>query len=48
MNKVMRLVESHLKMEQVVKGFMLNLDYDYKNPSLAGQSLDMILYLVAP
>ena len=33
-NKVMRLVESHMKMEQVVKGSMVNLDYDSKNSSL--------------
>ena len=34
MNKVMRLVESHMKMEQVVKCSMVNLDYDSKNSSL--------------
>ena len=48
MNKVLRLVESGMNLEEVVKTFMVNLDYDTKNSSVAGQSLDMILRLVAP
>ena len=48
MNKVMRLVEADMKTEQVLKGFMVDLDVDSKNSSLAGQSLDMCLKLVAP
>ena len=48
MNKVMRNVESGMKMEEVVKSFMVDLDYDTKNSSIAGQALDMMLRLVAP
>ena len=48
MNKVLRLVESGMHLEEVVKTFMVDLDYDTKNSSVAGQSLDMILRLVAP
>ena len=48
MNKVMRYVESGMKMEEVVKFFMVDLDYDTKNSSIAGQALDMVLCLVAP
>ena len=48
MNKVMRTIESDMHLEEVVKGFMVNLDYDTKNSSVAGQSLDMMLRLVAP
>ena len=48
MNKVLRLVESGMHLEEVVKTFMVDLDCDTKNSSVAGQSLDMILRLVAP
>ena len=48
MNKVMRNVESGMKMEEVVKSFMVDLDYDIKNSSISGQALDMMLRLVAP
>ena len=48
MNKVMRYVEGGMKMEEVVKSFMVDLDYDTKNSSIAGQSLDMMLGFVAP
>lgn len=48
MNKVLRLVESGMHLEEVVKTFLVDLDYDTKNSSVAGQSLDMILRLVAP
>ena len=48
MNKVMRNVESGMKMEEVVKSFMVDLDYETKNSSIAGQALDMMLRLVAP
>ena len=47
MNKVMRL-SSGMKLETVIQSFMVDLDYDTKNSSVAGQSLDMILRLVAP
>lgn len=48
MNKVMRLLETDMKMEQVLKGFMVDLDVDTKNSSIAGQALDVSLKLVAP
>ena len=48
MNKVIRNVEAGMKMEEVVKSFMVDLDYDTKNSSIAGQALDMMLRLVAP
>ncbi|KAJ8367647.1 hypothetical protein AAFF_G00313990 [Aldrovandia affinis] len=43
MNKVMWLVEADMKMEQVLKGFMVDLEVDSKNVSVAGQALDMCL-----
>ena len=48
MNKVLRLVEAGMHLEEVVKTFMVDLDFDTKNSSVAGQALDMILRLVAP
>ena len=48
MNKVMRLVESEMKLETLVKSFMVDLDVDSKNSSVAGQALDMCLKLIAP
>jgi hypothetical protein len=48
MKKVMRLLEAEMKMEQILKGFMVDLDIDTKNSSIAGQSLDICLKLVAP
>ena len=48
MNKVMRLVESQMKLETVIQSFMVDLDVDTKNASVAGQALDMCLKLVAP
>lgn len=49
-NKVMRLVKADMKMEHVMKGFMVDLGMDSKNrpTSLAGQPLGMCLKLVAP
>ena len=48
MNKVMRMLEVEMKMEQVMEGFMVELEIDSKNGSLGGQALDMYLKLVAP
>ena len=48
MNKVMRMIEASMKLEEAVKTFMVDLDYDTKNSSVAGQALDMMLRLVAP
>ena len=48
MNKVVRMLEAEMKMDQVLKGFMVELEIDTKNSSLEGQALDMCLKLVAP
>ena len=48
MNKVMQQVEAEMKMEQVLKGFMVDMECHSKNTSVAGQALDMCLKLVAP
>ena len=48
MNKVVRMLEAERKMDQVLKGFMVELEIDTKYSSLAGQALDMCLKLVAP
>ena len=40
MNKVMRQVEADMKMEQVLKGFMVDMEFHSKNMSVAGQALD--------
>ena len=48
MNKVVAAVERDMKVEQVISKFMVGIDLDSKNGSLAGQSLDMILKLFAP
>ena len=47
-NKVMRLVEGDMELEKQVQTFMVDLDVDSKNSSVAGQALDMCLKLVAP
>ena len=48
MNKVMRLLEADMKMEQILKGFMVDMDVDSENASIAGQAIDICLKLVAP
>ena len=48
MNKVMRNIDSGMHLEEVVQSFMVDLDYDSKNSSVAGQALDMMLRIVAP
>ena len=47
MNKILRHLEADMKTEQVLKGFMVDLEIDSKNSSLAGQALDICLKLVA-
>ena len=47
-NKFMGLLESKMNMDKLIKGFMVDLDVDSKNSSVAGQSIDMCLRLVAP
>ncbi|MEM8948113.1 MAG: hypothetical protein AAGC99_02155 [Pseudomonadota bacterium] len=49
MNKVMGNVEAGMKMQETVKSsFMVDLDYDTKSSSIAGQALETMLRLVAP
>ena len=47
MNKVMRLLEAEMSMENMIQSFMVDLDVDSKNSSVAGHALDMCLKLVA-
>ena len=37
-----------MKVDQILKNFMVGMELDSKNGSLAGQALDMMLKLVAP
>ena len=37
-----------MKVEQVLSKFMVGMELDSKNGSLAGQAIDMVLKLVAP
>ena len=48
MNKVTRTLEQDMKVESVLSGFMVDMQVDSKNSSVAGQALDMCLKLVAP
>ena len=48
MNKKLRQLEADMKMDQVLNGFMVDLEMDTKNASLAGQAIDICLKLVAP
>ena len=47
MNKFLRLLEGEMKMDELVQTFMVDLDVDSKNGSVAGHSIDMCLRLVA-
>ena len=48
MNKLIMEIELKMKLETVLSKFMVGMDLDSKNGSLAGQALDMQLKLVAP
>ena len=48
LNKTTRLFETDMGVEHLVGGFMVGMEVDSKNSSIAGQSLDMRLKLVAP
>ena len=48
MNKVVKMIESDMKVETILSNFMVGMDLESKHGSLAGQSLDMMLKLVAP
>ena len=47
-NKMVAIVESDMKLETITSHFMVEIDFDSKNGSFAGQALDMMLRLVAP
>ena len=42
------MVEGEMKMENILSHFMVDLDFNSKNGSFAGQALDMMLKFVAP
>ena len=48
MNKLVMEIELNMKLETILSGFMVSIELDSKNGSLAGQALDMMLKLVAP
>ena len=48
LNKRVSVIETDMKVETVLSKFMVTMELDSKNGSLAGQSLDMMLKLVAP
>ena len=48
MDKKVGRVEADMKLELVIKNFMVDIDCDSKNSSFASQALDMCLRLVAP
>ena len=48
MDKKVARVEADMKLELVVKNFMVDIDIDSKQGSFAGKALDMCLRLVAP
>ena len=48
MNKLVMEIELNKKLETILSGFMVSIELDSKNKSLAGKALDMMLKLVAP
>ena len=48
LNKKVSAIETDMKIDEDLKQFMVGMELDSKNGSLAGQALDMILKLVAP
>ena len=48
LNKKVSVIETDMKVDQILKQFMVGMELDSKNGSLAGQALDMCLKLVAP
>ena len=48
LNKRVSAIEADMKVEQVLSKFMVGMELDSKNGSLAGQAIDMMLKLVAP
>ena len=43
MNKLVMEIELKMKLETIRSGFMVGMELDSKNGSLAGQALDMML-----
>ena len=48
MDKVTKMLEEEMGLNKLVQNFMVEIDVDSKNSSVAGQALDMCLKLVAP
>lgn len=48
MNKIMAFVERDMTLEAIMSTFMVDLEFDSKHISVAGQACDVILRLVAP
>ena len=48
MNKVVKMIETDMKVETILSKFMVGMELESKHGSLAGQALDMMLKLVAP
>ena len=48
MNKILAVVERDMTLEAILDNFMVDLDFESKHGSVAGQACDVILRLVAP
>ena len=48
MNSRLSVIERHMTLEAIFNNFMVDLDFDTKHGSVAGQACDVILRLVAP
>ena len=48
MDKVVGAIEEDMKISHITSKFMVGLDVDSKNSSVAGTALDIMLKLVAP
>ena len=48
MNKVVKVIETDMKVETILSKFMVGMELESKHGSLSGQALDMMLKLVAP
>ena len=48
MDKIVGMIEEDMKMSHITSKFMVGLDVDTKNSSVAGTALDIMLKLIAP
>ena len=48
MNKQLSIIERDMTLEAILKNFMVDLDFDSKHGSVAGQALNCMLRLVTP